>query len=724
MEEPFGRSPAELVVTSERLRWDRTTLAETLRVKRGSLGPAERQLELESSGQMSDETMKRILEPVVELLLFLVSLLPMVQTDCPDGTYESRISNAIIPHGQTFPPSVVHFPKSIYIPGVVNHMDIIDNPNCLRLFRHCLSIVARMMKIRSSSWTSEDASRERPTSDCIAQWILDKGSSEKACALMVWLKSVFLKHWNGGIYLREGTISIACLRLLDSFATHGHSLSCGYSTPRHPPSQCKEPNMIDQVAQCVESIEMAQTWEEAPEHKENGRHHLLDFEILFKTSQRAEYFRILNHLRMQRAHDNAEKASALRQKVARSGLDPESDVRLKFLEDHYLLLNIGRNTVVSDALNQVWQRRSSELLRPLRVRLGEMDAFEVGHDLGGVQIEFFNLLCREIFSEQLGMFTADTATGLSYFRPGCLQPLYMFELFGLLFGLAVYNGITLPVNFPLVFYKRLLGLSCNGLDSIEDGWPAMHRSLSAILKEEIPGLEHVFAVEANGVRLSVSSFEEEPERETPKTTARVVEATNISHHSEPPDRKAPGISQPQSPTTNTSLCITPESLNWPGWSFESPSSGEPADITPANKHDYVKAYTTWLTYASVAAQWHLFLTGFHRVLPTPHLTIFTPRQLQSIIEGTRTISIPDLRAATEYEGYNPHSTYIHTFWSVVAAWPAEKQKQLLKFVTAAERVPAGGAGNVTFKVSRVGHPGAEEGLPTSSTCFGTLYLPR
>ena len=55
--------------------------------------------------------------------------------------------------------------------------------------------------------------------------------------------------------------------------------------------------------------------------------------------------------------------------------------------------------MLKDAFDQLWQRRRGELFRPLRVRLGEMDTFEVGHDLGGVQIEFFNLLCKELFRE-------------------------------------------------------------------------------------------------------------------------------------------------------------------------------------------------------------------------------------------------------------------------------------------------------------------------------------
>lgn len=76
---------------------------------------------------------------------------------------------------------------------------------------------------------------------------------------------------------------------------------------------------------------------------------------------------------------------------------------LQRLRDYYLLLSVSREDVVKDAFDQLWQRKKSDLLRPLRVRLGEMDGMEVGHDLGGVQIEFFNLICEKLFAEDAGM---------------------------------------------------------------------------------------------------------------------------------------------------------------------------------------------------------------------------------------------------------------------------------------------------------------------------------
>jgi hypothetical protein len=73
------------------------------------------------------------------------------------------------------------------------------------------------------------------------------------------------------------------------------------------------------------------------------------------------------------------------------------DRRLRAAQDHYIVLKINRHSVLSDAFDQLWHRERRELLRPLRVRMG-IDEGEIGHDLGGVQIEFFKLVCQEAFN--------------------------------------------------------------------------------------------------------------------------------------------------------------------------------------------------------------------------------------------------------------------------------------------------------------------------------------
>lgn len=57
--------------------------------------------------------------------------------------------------------------------------------------------------------------------------------------------------------------------------------------------------------------------------------------------------------------------------------------QLQHQEEHYMLLYVSRVHLLEDTFDQLWQRRPSELRRPLRVRMGG-DQLDIGHDLGYV----------------------------------------------------------------------------------------------------------------------------------------------------------------------------------------------------------------------------------------------------------------------------------------------------------------------------------------------------
>lgn len=337
------------------------------------------------------------------------------------------------------------------------------------------------------------------------------------------------------------------------------------------------------------------------------------------------------------------------------------------------------------------------------------------------------------------MFTTEAITGLSYFRPGSLQPLYMFELFGLLVALALYNGITIPVSFPLAFYKVLLGLPCDDLRDINDGWPEIARSLQSIKEGAYEGLDYAFSLEANGLRLSIDHATLETIRSQTKEYASGkcftldLQASEMSR-----------IDSAETVSSSSTNPYLPTDQQWPGWKIHAPTapkdeeshnttetSATTTPLTSSNIASYTTDYTHWLHTLSVQPQQSAFLHGFHSLIPPHHLKLFTPQALSHTLEGSSTIDLPALRAATQYKFYTPTEPYINTFWRVLSNWPSSKQKSLLKFVTAAERWPITGVGSLTFRIEEAGNLNedgnqAEEGmlLPTSSTCFGTLYLPR
>lgn len=323
------------------------------------------------------------------------------------------------------------------------------------------------------------------------------------------------------------------------------------------------------------------------------------------------------------------------------------------------------------------------------------------------------------------MFTTEPVTSISYFRPGSLQPLYMFELFGLLVALAIYNGITIPVSFPLALYAQLLHPS-EGLDEchesftlkdLKDGWPNLARSLQAVQDGQVPDTEWVLPMEANGLHFGIGK----------KAFIRLMreakgyEQGNLDRITLPfSDLAVAGAGRRAAFAAQKAL----PRKHWPGWTLTADPTGTiHPTVPPATARQFVKPYIAWLTTYSVFPQLLAFKRGFRALFPNSALPLFTSRTLKTTIEGTTTLDLAALRRNTQYESFFPTDPYIQLFWKIVESWTPSEQKSLLKFVTAAERIPVTGAGALTFRISRAEGVGNEQ-LPTSSTCFGTLYLPR
>ena len=301
----------------------------------------------------------------------------------------------------------------------------------------------------------------------------------------------------------------------------------------------------------------------------------------------------------------------------------------------------------------------------------------------------------------------------------------MFELCGLLFSLAMYNGIALPINFPKIMYMILVEHDLRWWPyNLLDGWPTIRKSLTTMWTEEVPGIEAVLPLEANGLRLSVRAHSNLETDEDGRLILPVISASRIMHHED--ERNGHHQRETKRPVlpagSATRVDIDSITNAWPGWHLTA-AKQDPLEVTAENKHQYVQDYVKWLVYGSIAPQMDAFRKGFVSVIDLHSLRLLRPGQFQLALEGSTDLDIAELRAATTYIDYDPNSKYIQMFWRVVTEWPKEKQKQLLKFVTAIERIPGGRADHVAFKIERP-KPDCVDNLPTSSTCFRTLFLPK
>jgi hypothetical protein len=286
---------------------------------------------------------------------------------------------------------------------------------------------------------------------------------------------------------------------------------------------------------------------------------------------------------------------------------------------------------------------------------------------------------------KLGMFTLDPQTRITWFHPGTLEPDWKFEMIGLVFSLAVYNGITLPVTLPLVLYTFLLrpemlfqSMSLKDcFNLVADGWPDKAKSFQQLLEFEgdvadVIMREYAFSYDAFG--------------------------QHIDHKMDDP---YPSAAQ------------RAEGLTTERPDFEL--------VTNENRAAFVVQYIEHLTYHSVRPQLEAFQRGFMTCLNPKSLQFFTPAALRRLVEGEHHISMPSLRRFTRYEdGYSATHPTITTFWRIVEKYSQEDCRHLLEFVTASDRVPVTGYEGIVFHIKRLADG---DMLPTSSTCFGKLYLP-
>lgn len=80
-----------------------------------------------------------------------------------------------------------------------------------------------------------------------------------------------------------------------------------------------------------------------------------------------------------------------------------------------------------------------------------------------------------------GLFNQSEDGHAVWFNTFSFESNVMFELIGILLGLAIYNGIILDIHFPLLVYKKLLGCKV-GLDDLYEIQPTLASGFSQLLK--------------------------------------------------------------------------------------------------------------------------------------------------------------------------------------------------------------------------------------------------
>lgn len=538
-------------------------------------------------------------------------------------------------------------------------------------------------------------------------------------SILQWIRDLFLKQWDGKPIARRASNVGGAIQILAAMFEDKNNLGL-------LPSDFHIPLLCDRL----DPMEMPVEW--LSFRLNNKSLHLLSYSFLFPPDIVVTYFRAINFASMSKSFENAMAMSRHVHGMAfREFISVHNEVELYTLlkptMSTYLVLPVSRSNVLADAMDQLWRREKRELLRPLKVRMG-MDEGEEGVDHGGVQQEFFRIVFAEALDPDFGMFSLDPRDRMTWFQPGSLEVLYKFEMLGILMSLAVYNSVTLPVTFPIAFYRKLLGLKVKKLDHIRDGWPELTRGLEDLLEwsdgdvGDIFLRTYEFTYEFSGHQVSVDM--ERFNRETPwppRVTSKGKGKAKSASFDIPLEDKAMSLGEEDEDLANIAL-NTSNPIDEPA-EVSAAEVPEASLVTNENRISYVKDYIFWLTDKSIRPQYEAFARGFYTCLDRTALSIFTPEALKSVVEGIQELDIDALRETAKYEdGFHDDHPFIETFWDIVKAYPTEKQKQLLEFVTASDRVPVNGVKSIMFVIQRNGDN--DQRLPTSMTCFGRLLLPQ
>eukprot|EP00127_Corallochytrium_limacisporum_P006231 Clim_evm7s222 gene=Clim_evmTU7s222 len=342
----------------------------------------------------------------------------------------------------------------------------------------------------------------------------------------------------------------------------------------------------------------------------------------------------------------------------------------------FLSIRIRREYLIRDALFQLQNKEPSQLRKQLRVEFSGED----GVDDGGLRKEFFQLITREIFSEDYGMFTYDKVHHHYWINPNSIDASAEFELVGKILGLAIYNSIILDVRFPTVIYKKLLGKDGVFAD-LALSHPDVYQGLSKLLEMPPDDIEDV------GLTFSVD--------EEHFGTVRQIELK--------------------------------------------PGGGDIA-VTGGNVKDYVHRYANHILNGSIAENFNAFKTGFEEVATVQSekeltgsssnlaksqiaLYLFRAEELELLIKGSDVLDFEALKKVTIYDGgLTAEHPLAKNFWAAVDEMTDEERKDLLRFTTGTDRCPIGGLGRMQFIVAKNGAD--SDRLPTAHTCFNVLLLPN
>lgn len=344
-----------------------------------------------------------------------------------------------------------------------------------------------------------------------------------------------------------------------------------------------------------------------------------------------------------------------------------------YREPAFLDLHVLRNDLIQSTIDQLCRTdrsRRQDFKKMLRVNFIGEEAIDAG---SGVKKEFFLLVMKEVLDLKYGMFTEYCETQSIWFN-AAMNEMYnaddyvMYDMIGVICGLAIYNQIILYLPFPLPLYKKLLDepLKLEDLGYLD---PFLVKSLNEIVDTKYTEDEFNAIYADITFVILVKKFDTQVE-----------------------DELIPG--------------------------------GSEKTLAYHNRQEYVDLYWRYILEKSVEKQFNAFKAGFMKVVDVEVLKLFNAEELLQLIVGKQDYEWPLLEAGAKYKDpFNKDHPTIKLFWNVFhEKLSVEEKKKFLLFLTGSDRIPILGMQHLEIKFQPVKVD--ESHLPVAHTCFNLLDLPE
>jgi ubiquitin-protein ligase E3 A len=358
---------------------------------------------------------------------------------------------------------------------------------------------------------------------------------------------------------------------------------------------------------------------------------LLDYPFLFSHSDKIALFEFWVISEMERQHRQGWSLRRMARYFYNLGFHVEHP------QSAYFGITAERQDILHDVTKAITGQSISVLRRPIKVKY----AGEQGIDLAGLTSDLLAKVIKSSILRCLDLGLLREAKAI-WFQEGA-DGEGEFKRLGVLIGLAMYNGVkSLPLDFPSMFYKKLVGEPLE-LDDMNEFDPDLLRGWKMLMECHVDDLTFEYNYQIGG-----------------EIHTHVLEY----------------------------------------------SDDQPTAVTKDNRHQYVQMLFDAVSDKLIAQSFNALQTGLESIIPRRVLHFFTPSQLRSLMAGQRVMDVTQavtlLKQVTVYDGYHPAHPLIIALWNLLSNGTPDQFSKFLDLTTATDRLPASFPANFKLTIFKSG----------------------